>query len=210
MLSGYNMHVKTTRQLLVEHLHLRRTASADELARALKVTPANIRHHLAALQSEGVVEQIGQRSASGRGRPVQLFSLVEQASRNNLALLAKILLQELDQVNPLAERQELFKRLASNLLGSEKTPARNPAQRYYQAILQLNALNYQARWEAHAIGPHVILSHCPYAAIVQDHPELCQLDKYMLQELFGKSVLQIAKLEQTAQGERQCVFLIGA
>lgn len=203
------MIVKTTRQLLVEHLHLRRIASADELARALKLTPANIRHHLAALQAEGVVENAGQRPVSGRGRPVQLFSLVEQASRNNLALLTKILLQELDQGNPLTERPEIFMRLASGLLGGVKPQIRNLAQRYYQAILQLNALNYQAHWEAHVKAPRVILSHCPYAAIIQDRPELCLLDKYLLEELFGKDVRQTAKLEQTTQGERQCVFLVG-
>ena len=203
------MIVKTTRQLLIEHLHIRRTASADELARALNVTPANIRHHLAALQSEGVVENIGQRPVSGRGRPVQLFSLVEQASRNNLALLAKILFQELERVSQPAEQEQVFKRLASSLLGPMRPPASNLAQRYYQAILQLNALNYQARWEAHAKAPHIIFSHCPYAAIIQDHPELCLLDRFLLEELFGKATQQAAKLEPTAQGERQCVFLVG-
>lgn len=203
------MRVKTTRQLLCEHLQLKRSASATELARALRVTPANVRHHLSALQAEGVVENVGRRPAFGRGRPVQLFSLVEQVSRNNLALLAKTLLSELEDGCSELELQALFKRLAARMLGTERRPARNLTQRYFQAIQHLNSLNYQARWEAHARAPHVIFSHCPYAAVVNDHPELCLLDQYLLEELLGENVVQTAKLETTPQGERQCLFLAG-
>jgi predicted ArsR family transcriptional regulator len=201
--------MKTTRQLLCEHLQLKRTASAGELARALRLTPANIRHHLSALLSEGVVEKVGQRPASGRGRPVQLFSLVEQISRNNLALLVKALLSELGRECSAIERESLMRRLAAHLHGADQPPTRTMAQRYVQAIQRLNKLNYQARWEAHAKAPHVIFSHCPYAAVIQDHPELCLLDKFWLEELLGENATQAAKLETTPQGVRQCVFLIG-
>ena len=201
--------MKTTRQLLCGHLQLKRTASAGELARALRLTPANIRHHLSALLSEGVVEKVGQRPASGRGRPVQLFSLVEQTSRNNLALLVKALLSELGRECSAIERESLMRRLAAHLHGADQPPARTMAQRYVQAIQRLNKLNYQARWEAHAKAPHVIFSHCPYAAVIQDHPELCLLDKFLLDELLGENATQAAKLETTPQGVRQGVFLIG-
>jgi len=203
------MAMKTTRQLLCEHLQLKQVASADELAHALRVTPANIRHHLSALISEGVVEKVGQRLVSGRGRPIQLFSLVEQISRNNLALLVKILLSELKSEGTYPYPDELYKNLAVRLLGEDQRLARSQAQRYFRAILQLNKMNYQARWEAHAKAPHVIFSHCPYAAVIHDHPELCLLDKFILEELLGKEAAQTAKLAVTPQGTHQCVFLIG-
>jgi predicted ArsR family transcriptional regulator len=53
--------VKTTRQRIIEHLQTKRHASAAELSLALQVTPANIRHHLAVLAGEQVVEVIGHR-----------------------------------------------------------------------------------------------------------------------------------------------------
>ena len=201
--------MKTTRQLLCEHLQLKRTASAAELARALRLTPANIRHHLSALITEGVVEKVGQRPPSGRGRPVQLFGLVEQLSRNNLALLVKALLTEMEKECSDSERESIFKRLAAHLLGADGPTARTLAQRYVQAVQHLNTINYQARWEAHARAPRVILSHCPYAAVIQDHPELCLLDQYLLEALLGEDVRQVAKLEKTAHGDRQCIFLTG-
>ena len=201
--------MKTTRQLLCEHLQLKRTASAAELARALRLTPANIRHHLSALLAEGVVEKVGQRPPSGRGRPVQLFGLVEQLSRNNLALLVKALLSEMEKECSAFERESLIKRLAAHLHGVDGPAARTLAQRYVRAVQHLNTMNYQARWEAHARAPRVIFSHCPYAAVIQDHPELCLLDRYLLGELLGESARQLSKLEITAQGARQCIFLIG-
>lgn len=202
--------MKTTRQLLCEHLQLKRTASAAELARALRLTPANIRHHLSGLMAEGVVEKVGQRPTSGRGRPVQLFGLVEQLSRNNLALLVKALLTEMEKECSDSERESIFKRLAAHLLGADGPTARTLAQRYVQTIQYLNSINYQARWEAHARAPRVIFSHCPYAAVIQDHPELCLLDQYLLEELLGEGARQVSKLEITPQGARQCIFLIGA
>jgi predicted ArsR family transcriptional regulator len=201
--------MKTTRQLLCEHLQLKRTASATELARALRVTPANIRHHLSALMSEGVVDKVGQRPVVGRGRPVHLFGLVVQASRNNLALLVKALLSEISKECSTIEHETLIKHLAVYLRGADRLPPRTQAQRYVQAIQHLNSMSYLARWEAHARAPRVIFSHCPYAAVIQDHPELCQLDRFLLEELLGEQVRQVAKLEMTAHGDRQCIFLIG-
>jgi predicted ArsR family transcriptional regulator len=201
--------MKTTRQLLCEHLQLKRTATASELARALRVTPANIRHHLSALLSEGVVEKVGQQPAIGRGRPVQIFGLVEQTSRNNLVLLVKALLSEVGAERSALELETFFKRLAAHLIGSERPPARTLAQRYVQAIQHLNTMGYLARWEAHAKAPRVIFSHCPYAAVIEDHPELCLLDQYLLEALLSEDARQITKLEKTAHGDRQCIFLIG-
>jgi predicted ArsR family transcriptional regulator len=201
--------MKTTRQLICEHLQLKQMASADEMAHALRVTPANIRHHLSALISEGVVEKVGQRSTPGRGRPIQLFSMVEQASRNNLELLVKALLSERKSEGAYPDWDEFYKHLAVRLLGEKQRPPRNQAQRYYQAIQQLNQMNYGARWEAHARAPHVIFSHCPYTAVIDDHPELCLMDKYILEELLGEEAIQSAKLTLTPQGTRLCIFLIG-
>jgi len=43
-------------------------------------------------------------------------------------------------------------------------------------IARLNTLHYDAHWEAGASGPRVILGRCPYASVIQKHPELCQMD----------------------------------
>jgi predicted ArsR family transcriptional regulator len=201
--------MKTTRQQIREYLQDKQIATAEELARALRVTPANVRHHLAVLVTDGLVERVGERPPTGRGRPVQLYSLAETRSRHNLILLVDAFLTEIEERCSDEERIDLEKRLANYLVKDRVIKVKNPGQRFYQAIQLLNTMNYQARWEAHANAPHVIFSHCPYAAVIQKHPELCQMDAYLLEELFGEVASQSTKLELTPKGTRQCVFLVG-
>jgi predicted ArsR family transcriptional regulator len=72
----------------------------------------------------------------------------------------------------------------------------------------LNELQYQARWEASAWGPRLILGHCPYAAIVSDHPELCRMDAFLLETKIGKPVEQTGKLQINDTGLPFCTFLM--
>jgi DeoR family transcriptional regulator, suf operon transcriptional repressor len=201
--------VKTTRQQIREYLQDKQSSSADELARALRVTPANIRHHLSVLISDGLVEKFGERPSLGRGRPVQLYGLSETRSRHNLVLLLNAILSEFRERSSSEEYFGFIHSIAKKLSKNGLITAKNRGQRYYQVIQFLNSMNYQARWEAHANAPHVIFSHCPYSQIIQDHPELCQVDADLLQELLGERAFQAAKLEPTLKGNRQCVFLVG-
>jgi predicted ArsR family transcriptional regulator len=81
-------------------------------------------------------------------------------------------------------------------------------QRLSQAILLLNKMSYQARWEARAQAPSIIFSHCPYLAILAANPELCQLDAVLLQQLLASPVDQTARLVLDQRGLRQCIFQV--
>ncbi|MCI0519196.1 MAG: ArsR family transcriptional regulator, partial [Chloroflexi bacterium] len=140
----------TTRTRILEILEKQRSASAAELSRALGVTPANIRHHLHALQEQGLVLVSAQRPLSKRGRPTLLYELASQASRHNLDGLAAALLSALLDGLPPAERDAALARLAGALLGEGAArPGTHLTRRLYQAVQQFNAMGYQARWEAH-------------------------------------------------------------
>jgi predicted ArsR family transcriptional regulator len=200
--------VKTTRKLIIEHLKTRRTASATEIGHAIRVTPANIRHHLEVLMDEGVVQIAGERPSDGRGRPTHLYSLVEQVKGHNLDGLASALLQESLETLPEEERKMTLERVANRLIEYSIPSVGGLTQRLYSAIRQLNNLNYQARWEAHADAPRLQLGHCPYAAILPGHPELCQMDGKLLERLLNAPVLQTAKLSRNSRGEAYCSFKI--
>lgn len=72
-------------------------------------------------------------------------------------------------------------------------------------VEKLNGMHYQARWEAGADGPRIIFGRCPYAAVIEGHPELCQMDVGLLGNALGRDVRQLAKIEK-AQGV--CVFVV--
>jgi predicted ArsR family transcriptional regulator len=201
------MSMTTSRQRVLAYLRKHQPVSAAEASRALGVTQANIRRHLSILIEQGLVVASGSRSKPGRGRPARLYRLSLAVLGDNLANLVSSLLSE--TVGPLEEesREVLLERLARRLPGGLETPDHTAVTVRLAGVVQrLNEYHYQARWEAHAGGPRLIFDHCPYARIIDNHPELCQLDAVLLRQWLGRPVRQAAKLEANARGGRYCLF----
>ena len=195
--------MQETRQGILDYLQTNHQATPGELSRSLQVTAANIRHHLGILQEQGLVEVVGQSVPSGRGRPRQLYALNSSAQTNNLAQLTRALLE------CIAPDQEAILRMVARTLAGESLALHpNPTQRLYQAVQRLNALNYNARWEARLGGPRVMLEHCPYAPILDQHLELCQMDGYLVERLTGLDVQQTARIEKSSTGPKACIFSV--
>lgn len=199
--------MKSTRQRLIEYLQTKRIASASEMAHAVHKTPANIRHHLGVLLREGVVEFARERQAHRRGRPEQLYQLSHLAFLHNMDGLARTLLEEIAAL-PQQERQTWIQMIAGRMAGETIQAASNPTRRLYQAVKKLNEMNYLARWEAHKDAPRIILTHCPYAAILPEHPELCLMDTQLLESMLSVPIVQKTRLELNDQGIPQCIFSV--
>lgn len=204
--------MKTSRQRVLEYVQAHHPVTAADLSQALHMTEANARHHLSILQQRGLLRSAGQRRGSAKGRPARLYLPSEQLLGHNLDQLAAALLDLLGARLGSGELDELLHNLAGRMLqtGQNARPAGNESltQRLYRAIQQLNQLHYQARWEAWRGAPRLILDHCPYAAIIAQHPELCRLDAYLLESLAGSQVEQTSKLEPDTQGALHCIFNI--
>ena len=76
-------------------------------------------------------------------------------------------------------------------------------------IEKLNEMHYQAHWEAGADGPRVIFGRCPFAKIIENHPELCKMDTAMLEMSLARPVAQFSKNELSARGLCPFVFRVG-
>jgi len=212
------MSMTTARQRVFEYIRKRRAVSAAEISRDLGMTQANARHHLSILQKNGQVEVVGQRGSGKQGgRPVIIYGLGRSILGDGLPALSGHLLDEwLGSVSGREKAirlENLAKRLADMTDRNSKSPdfgkATSPMVRLTETVKLLNELGYQSRWEAHADGPRIILGHCPYAAIIREHPELCQMDAALLRENLSQGVTQIAKLEGNETGRPHCVFVVG-
>jgi predicted ArsR family transcriptional regulator len=197
----------TTRQRILEQISNKHSLSAGELSLALGSTAANIRYHLAILLREGAIEIVDQRTGAGRGRPTRLYALTQYARAHNLEKLADALLQEMLEGLQPEERLEVLKRIASRLCGQPANSG-NLTQRLNVCVHLLNEMNYQTRWEARSSGPRLVFAHCPYAMILSRHPELCQLDASLLEEMLEASVSQVARLAPSRQGGKVCIFTV--
>ena len=161
---------------------------------------ANVRHHLRVLASDGRLEIISLRGGEGRGRPEKIYSIPRTALGDNLSGLSDALLAEAGsgvRVDVLARR----------LAGESSLQSEPVAKRLSLLVEKLNQMKYHARWEAGPEGPRVIFGHCPYAAIIEKHPELCRMDEALLKELMGQSAEQLAKIGR--DGSLACLFAIG-
>ncbi|KAF0108807.1 MAG: hypothetical protein FD146_693 [Anaerolineaceae bacterium] len=198
----------TTRLRILDHIRRHQTASVRELSRSLGMTGANIRHHLAVLESNDLIEMVSQRR-EGRGRPRMVYGLSRHALGDGLDELSAALLGEWQAGLPEREREAGLRSLAGRMGAGFAGERAGPLpKRLTDAVRYLNQGHYQARWEAGAAGPRVILGHCPFSAIIEEHPELCRVDAFLLEGCVGQPVEQSAKLEQGGQGLPQCVFLV--
>ncbi len=196
----------TTRLRILDHFRKNQTASVRELSHLMGMTGANVRHHLAVLESNGLIEVVGLRK-EGRGRPMQVYGLSRRVLGDGLDTLAGALLDAWLGEAADGKREAGLRSVAERLAGV--TDATVPVmKRLIQAVARLSELHYQARWEASAAGPRLILGHCPYAAIIADHPELCRMDAFLLKTRLGSSVEQTAKLQLSDKGLPFCAFLV--
>lgn len=189
----------TTRQKILNYLKRNRTVSSREIARALHMTPANARHHLGILAGDGRVEVINQRQV-GRGRPEKVYRLSGALVGDNLSALVDALLTE-------ADGKIGMDALGVRIAGEGVVGGQPLMHRLVSTVARLNAMHYQARWEAGAEGPRIVLGNCPYAAVIEKHPGLCRMDTALLAKLLDGEVRQTAKLERGAGGVPYCVFV---
>ena len=187
----------TARQKVLAYLMKTRTASAREISRALKMSAPTVRHHLRVLVSDGRLEMTSVRGREGRGRPEKVYSIPRAALGDNLSVLSDALWTEAG----VSVRVEA---LAKRLAGESNIKSQPVAKRLNLLVEKINQMKYHARWEAGQHGPRILFGHCPYAAIIVKHPELCQMDATLLKELYGDDMEQIAKIENF-QG--MCIFV---
>jgi len=190
----------TARQKVLAYLNKARTASAREISRALKMSVATVRHHLRVLVSDGRLEMTSLRGRDERGRPEKIYSLPRAALGDNLSALSDALLAD-------AGSEVRVDALARHLTSDSNFAGQPLAKRLNLTVEKLNQMNYHARWEAGSEGPRIIFGHCPYAAILEKHPELCRMDVAMLGQLMGQPAMQIFKTG--TEGSSVCVFVIG-
>jgi predicted ArsR family transcriptional regulator len=209
LMTNVTMTATTSRQKILTYLHRQSAATATELARALRVTPADIRHHLSRLLADGLVEVGGLRRDGQRGRPHKIFRLSRPALGDSLPALASALMAEFFAAAPEEGRTAALRRLAGRISPAQPVPPGSHITRRLAATVEiLNRMRYQAHWEAHAAGPRLILGQCPYAAIITDHPALCLMDKFFLEQHLSQPVEQLAKLEHNERGLPVCLFAL--
>ena len=198
-MAARSIDMVTARHKVLAYLHKTRTASARQISRALRMSAANVRHHLRVLVSDGRLEVSSGGRGEKRGRPEKVYSLPRAVLGDNLSALSEALLAE-------AGSKVRMDVLAKHLVGESEFASHPVGKRLNLVIEKLNQMNYHARWEAGASGPRIIFGNCPYASIIARHPELCVMDAALLEKLTRQSAQQLTKIGR--DGSLSCVFAL--
>lgn len=198
---------ESARDRIIDYLERNPIATVQALSLHLGVTKADIRYHLKALVKEKMVEMatIDSPSPLQRGRPAYRFRLGHSAHPDNFAMLSGSFLSVISTILSGEQQETALRSIAREMAGT-RTPSANPVQRFNIAIAILNQHSYHARWEASPSGPRIMLGHCPYSFIVADHPQMCTIDRYYLEELTSSPLQQISRLDPISGKPPVCKF----
>jgi len=187
----------------------RGVATVADLAKQLRLTRNAVRFHLASLQRAGLVRARGTRP--GKRRAHATYELTEQVDQR-FPNAYKLSLQQL-----LTELKHRYspQTVTAILRGTgDRLAKRAPCEPH------LTSLRTRAREAARlleAIGASITIEfdhrtfllrgeHCPLAAVVADHPEVCNMVETFLSRSTGASVRQ-----QCHHGSNpRCQFQIGS
>ncbi len=196
--------MKNVRKLVLGFIEKNHAASAADLSDSLQVTRADIRYHLKQLLNEKAIEIAPGGEINRRGRPAHLYRIAPGAQADNFLQIADILLSiPAGSTNVAEERIEI---LAHEIL-SQMPQAKQQIRKLNQLIRYLNEHGYRAGWEAHRSGPRLSFRNCPYAAIIQRHPELCKMDKIILEKSLETGFEQVQKIDRQSGQFTSCIFI---
>jgi predicted ArsR family transcriptional regulator len=225
LMRSINGPIQTTRQSVLYELWKQRETTVDDLAQKLALSPMTIRHHLAILERDGLVQAVSSPRSGSAGRPPLLYHVTPAAADlfpSNLGRLAEALLAESLALVSSAQMQPLISRLAEHLAegfepiergaphtAGEFRPSR--ARRLDRIVSFLNNMGYGASWtpdDPTEKSYSIRLTNCPYGWLARQHREICQIDRALLAKITAMLVEGVPEEDSGSDAEPRpgCVY----
>lgn len=185
---------RSTRDLILHTLKASAQCNIESLADEADISPVTVRHHLNALQAEGLVEVESVRRKVGR--PYYVYSLSEKGNElfpQKYFSLTSRLLEELKDRLPPETVNEIFISLVERIMEEREGEFEGLPfeERLNYVINLLGKEGFLARWEKMADGRYQIIEYsCPYISMGHQHTEVCTLDKQLMITVLGTAVEQ--------------------
>jgi predicted ArsR family transcriptional regulator len=185
----------------------RASRTVDELAQALNLTDNAVRAHLATLERDGFVRQLGERR--GSGKPAYIYELspnAEQLFPKAYGPILRQLLGVLSAEMTTNEVEAFMQKTGLRLAEQQHIPSGDLQSRLQMAVNVLNELGGLAELEQRNGAFYIQGYSCPLAVVVPGHPEVCRLAETLLTELVGQPVRECCDGNEPAR----CCFSVQA
>ena len=183
---------ETRAKLLTLLRRSRRTITA--LADALHVTDNAVRTHVAALERDGLVEQVGTQRDTG-GKPARVYAMTaegEELFPKAYALILGGLVEEIARVDGWDRATDLLRAVGRRAASGAAAPAA-PADREGRvavAAAVLRSLGGEVEVQRTGQGYTLQGYACPLSAVTAKHPQVCDLAWALVEEITGGSVTE--------------------
>lgn len=200
--------MSATRDEIITYLRQHGATGVNDLAAATGVTAVSIRHHLSALQADGLIAAA--ESHVGVGRPKLLYSLTQTALErfpSKYVRLTDRLLGEIKSAIPSPIIERMFTAIAQDIAADhmDKFEGKPIEEKIEMLMSILGEEGFMAAWNKVGDNYHLTEYNCPYFAIGQRHPEVCTIDQTLISQMLGT---EVEKSTCLLNGDERCVFVI--
>lgn len=184
--------------------------SAAALGEQLQMTSMGARQHLIALESDGWVGFSDE--ARGRGRPVRLWHLTEQAWQRFPDTHSELTLQLIDNIQQLfgeVGMERLIQQREQQQLGRYQAQLTQPALADRLATLkeQRTREGYMADMRQEEDGSWLLWeSHCPICAAARAYRGFCRSELEMFRQLLAPA--RVEREQYLLDGDHRCLYRI--
>lgn len=198
---------KTRRQIL-DLLKLRGSATLEELAREIGLSPVTIRSHLSILERDDL---IASEEVRGKvGRPHFVYSLAEGAEEQFPVAYHLIAHRFLEGFRGVATPEQMSRvvDLVAERWAAEKA-GRLLGKGLEERVAEVSRIRTEegawTEWERCNGGYLLYQHHCPASRIAQRNPEVCLAELKYLRRMLGVSVEREGSFHD---GLRKCSYRI--
>ena len=209
-----------TREAIARSILENGPSTALALSERLGITPAGIRRHLDALESEGAIEAREPRVTvkAGRGRPSKVFVMTDRGrtsfehSYDDLAISALRFIAQATGAGYSGSGVSAFARTRAEEMERKFTSRtkQGKAQRTQSDSTKaladfLSDEGYAASVHQLAVGAELCQHHCPIAHVAAEFPQLCETETEIFSKILGTHVQRLATI---AHGDGVCTTFI--
>jgi len=199
-----------TREKVLKTLLSRPRCTINELADEVGIHPISIRHHIANLQAEGLIDSAEERHGVGRPRYVYFLTEtgVEQFPTRYVRLTIRLLKQLKDSLPPSLV-DNLFVQMAQDLANDLSVDAKVSSLSIEERLNFIKQIlrreGFDIEWERDVDEIIINEASCPYYHVGLDHPEVCSVDQVLISTVLSKPA---SKTRCILNGDLQCTYVI--
>jgi DeoR family transcriptional regulator, suf operon transcriptional repressor len=200
----------STRERVLNTLLARPRCTINDLAESVGINPISVRHHIAKLEADGLVNS--DEELHGVGRPRRVYYLtetgVERFPTRYLQLTVR-LLEKLKETLPEQAIKELFSTMAEGLVedytSEGQTDGLSMEERLELMQKMLTNEGFNVEWESQGENYHIREVNCPYLHVSQSHPEVCSVDQTLISAFLDVPAEKVACV---LHGDSHCTYVV--